>query len=343
MSRRIVVVGLGLHGTGVALALADQGDRIVGAADPEHAGESLGEILRRSDDPAVADVEVDADAERLLARVQADVAVIAAPVEPDELQDLTFACLDAGLDVLTIHEDAFDPPPEWAAEVDRRARLRGRSVLATGVQDVWWVHLPAVAAAATTNLTAVRFRHAIDLNQASEGYGRDVGVGEDPAGFATIRDEVLLTGSSILGGPMRALARCLGLTPGEIQRTIDPVIADHLMRWEVGDADVAAGTLAGFSETSWFDTDEGVHFTGTFFFCLLEPDVPYDEVVLDGDPQLRLEHRPFPGDRITDVVPAARLADLVAAPPGLLSVETMPPARYRHGATRRQRDPLDLR
>ena len=330
---RAVVVGMGLHGIGLSALLLERGGQIAGASDPRLAGRPLGEVLARRDDQQLSGLEVVAGVEELLGRVDgANLALIAAPVEIEELQVMTLQCFSAGMNVLTIHEDAFDPPAEWARLIDAQARAHGVSFLATGVQDVWWVHLPAVAAGSMAALTAVRARHAIDLEQASRGYGELLSLGEDPAVFAQIRDQFLLAGSSILGAPLRVLARYLGLTPAEIEREIEPVLASRALRWRLGERDIAPGTLAGFSEKATFETAEGVSFSGTFYFCLTDPDQPYDELVLEGDPTLRIEHRPFPGDRITDTIPIARIPDLIAAPPGLHSVTDFPPARYRHRA-----------
>jgi len=328
----------------MARELTERGGQVVGLVDPSLAGRPVAGLL----DPTANVAEetggggavVAASLDDLPAGTDAQFALIAAPVDPAELEAMVCGCLQRRINVITIHEDAFDPPPEFAAAVDACARTHGVSFLATGVQDVWWVHLPAVAASSMSTLRAVRARHAIDLEQASRGYGELLALGGDPAVFPGIRDGFLSAGSSILGAPLRVLAQLLGLTPGEISRTIEPVVAATATRWRLGERDIAPGTLAGFTEIASFTTEEGVDFTGTFHFCLTDPEEPYDELLLEGDPELRLEHRPFPGDRLTDTIPIARIPDVIAASPGLHSVAAFAPPRYRHHPASRSVRPI---
>lgn len=328
MSARVAIVGLGLHGRRIAETLLDQGHALAGIADPAHAGAMAREILDRPDAPDVSIVD---DVRLLAGAATADIAIVTAPVDLDGLADLAGPLLDAGTDVLTIHPDAFDPPSDWAARIDRRARSGGASFASTGVQDVWWVHVPAAAAGATLDLERVEFEHATDLDTLSVGLGELFGIGQPAAAFTRILNEVLLGEASVLGGPMRVLARRLGLHPHDPKRTIEPLTATEPMRWTTGNRDVRPGQLIGFIETVRVDTEEAVSLTGSLRTALLAPgEVPTDRVVLHGDPVLRLEHRPFPGARITDVVPVARIQDIRDAAPGLHTAATLPPATYRH-------------
>lgn len=328
MSVRVGIIGLGLHGRGIAESIVNQGAHLSGGADPAHVGQPLTEVLNDVRAPATAVV---ADSSELLADDRPDVVIITAPVNLDGLGALSLPFLDAGVDVLTIHPDAFDPPQAWGTLIDQRAQKGGASFLSTGVQDVWWVHVPAVAAASTTALRRVEFAHVTDMNTLSLGLGQLFGVGKDESEFAQIREEVLLGEASVLGGPMRVLARRLGLTPGDAQRRYDPLLATQPTAWSTGDAEIETGKLIGFLATVRVETLEGVDFEGTLRTALLEPgELPSDNVTLHGDPVISLEHRPFPGARITNIVPMARVNDLVAAPPGLHTAASLPPASYRH-------------
>src|SRR5205823_6573464 len=104
------------------------------------------------------------------------------------------------------------------------------------------------------------------------------------------------------------LARTLGLTPEEPTRTVIPLTAEVPLDWTTGGVVIPAGNLIGFLETVQVETEEGVTLTGDLRTALLLSDmVASDRVTLIGDPVLTLEHAPFPGERITDVIPVARI------------------------------------
>lgn len=329
MNPRVILVGVGLHGSRMAHTLLDQGGELVGAADPAPAGQTLREFLGR--DGPFGDAVISADGGELAAEVKPDVAIVVVPVQLDGLKELVFPLFEQGVNVLTIQPDAFDPPEEWAAEIDERARANGVSFLSTGVQDVWWVHMPAVAAGSITALTRVDVDHVTDGDTLSVGVARMLGFGQPESAFAKIREEMLGQEQPVLGGPLRVLARRLGLTPGPAKRTLEPIIAEAPIEWKTAGETVAAGDMRGFSEAVDIETEEGVHFYGAITAEILpDGDLPYDRVQLTGDPVIRLEHKPFPGQRVTDLVPVARVRDIVDAPAGFHTAATMPPASYKH-------------
>src|SRR5206468_1097742 len=190
---RVAVIGVGLHGQGIAKALLDQGGLLTGASDPAHAGRLLSDVLGHPQAPATAIV---ADGVELLGKDQPDVVIITAPVDLEGLGKMSLPFLDAGVNVLTIHPDAFDPPEAWGALIDE---------------------------------------------------------------------------ASVLGGPMRVLARKLGLTPGEPERECLPLLAKQPMAWKTGQIEVQPGHLIGFVETIRVDTEEGVEFSGEMRLTLLGP------------------------------------------------------------------------
>lgn len=326
MGNRIALVGLGLYGGRIANLAIDQGHELVAVADPAFAGTSIAEALDR---PGIEGVVL-ADAADIPASANVEVALIAAHVNLDVTAAIADALFANGIDVLTINSDAFDPPTEWAAMVDASAKAAGKSFLATGVQDVWWVHVPAAAAGSMARLDAVATTHIVDMETLSVGMGEAFGLGQDPAAFAAIRDEMLLAEEPVLGGPLRVLARRLGLTPSPAVRTFEPAVAAEVTRWASADREIDAGCMIGFTEHVVVETTEGVELRGSISVRLLAPGEEHgDRTILTGDPDLVLDHTPFPGDRITDVVPVNRIPDIITAAPGFHTAATMPAASYR--------------
>jgi hypothetical protein len=332
VSARVAIIGLGLHGARIACVLLDDGHDLIGAADPSLAGRPLSAVV---DHPRAPSSAVLAEAADLLReRPRADVAIVAAGVDLAELKRICGPLLRAGVNVLTINEQAFDPDDAWAAAIDEHARAGRASFLATGVQDAWWVHVPAVAASSVRALRRVVIDSDVDIASLSIGYGELFGVGQPRERFLAVR-EALSSDETVLGGPLRVLARRLGLQPGRVEARFEPCLAERACPWPAAGVDVPTGTLLGYAEHTVVPTVEGVVLEGTFTTVLMEPGrSSRDRVTLEGDPVLHLEHRPFPGDRITDIVPAARVEDIRLASPGFHTAGTLPPPRYRHRPAR---------
>lgn len=325
---RIVIVGAGLHGGRIGRLLADRGESVVGAVDPARAGERVRDVLAHED---AADAAVLADVADLANGI-ADLAIVTATVDLATLADVATTLFARGLDVVTIHSDAFDPPADWAARIDAAAKKHGRSFLATGVQDHWWVHMPAVAAGSMSSIERIELTHHVDLDTLSVGAGLTFGVGETLERFERVRETLLLE-APVMGAPMRVLARRLGLTPGEPVRSLEPLVAVAAMPWPTGGTTVEQGTMIGFEEVVTLSTAEGIDLHGILRTALQTvSEQPFDRVRLVGDPTLVLEHSPFPGDRITDVVPVNRIHDVRSAAAGFYTVADLGPATFRRPA-----------
>ncbi|WP_193314622.1 hypothetical protein [Georgenia ruanii] len=327
---RVAIVGMGHHGTGIAELVLEAGDALVGVVDVgDKVGRPVSSLVtaeRAPDEPVRGSLEELVEA----AGGGIDLAILSAAVDVDVVLDQAGFLLDRGINVLTLHQDLFEPADGWSADLDRRGRATGASMLATGVQDTWWVHLPNVAAGSTRDLRSVTVTSCVDVNTLSEAVGREhVGVGQNEAEFADFA-AAMESYPPVLGAPLREAARRMGLAPLEATRTIAPITADHPVRWASADRQLAAGTVIGLQETVRFQTDRGIAFEGALRTVILEgKEVPADALDLDGDPALHLEFRPFPGEFITNTAVLNRIPDVVAAPGGLLSAADLPAARYR--------------
>lgn len=322
----IGIVGLGLHGQGIAELAAQQGFLLRGAVD---VGEKVGRPMRNFVSLAPLDALVHDSIDALI-DLGVDLLVLTAAVPVETLLEQANRALARGVNVLTIHSDVFAYDAQWADALDRMARAHGASFLSTGVQDTWWVQMPALAAGSTVNLRAIELHHVVDVNSLSAEVGRMIGVGLTPAKFAEQFAGADPEERPVLGDPLREAARKLGLTvPSEVETTMEPVVADAEVAWTSAGRTLTAGEVIGSVELTAFTTAEGVRFSSSLRTVVLDAGTrPSDEVVIDADPALRLVHSPFPGDQITNVAAVNRIRDVIEAEPGVLSAATLPPARY---------------
>jgi 4-hydroxy-tetrahydrodipicolinate reductase len=150
-----VVVGLGHHGALLARQIADRGYALVGAVEVNDlVGKDLPTIISGA---AEGSVVHPAPAAALAAKPE--IAVIAVTVPLDVLVSISREFLAAGVNVVTINPEFFDTAQDWKAELDAVGRQTGATLLATGVQDTWWVQMPAVAAGASSEVTRITVEH----------------------------------------------------------------------------------------------------------------------------------------------------------------------------------------
>ncbi|HWH26802.1 MAG TPA: hypothetical protein VNT53_09180 [Pseudolysinimonas sp.] len=326
-STRIATVGLGQQGQGIARLLEEAGYQLVGGVD---IGDKVGKKISDFANGVTGEATVYGSVTELISAVDdLDVIVLAAAISLEITVGQAREAFEAGINVLTLQPDLFEPTPDWADELQAIGEKTGASLLATGVQDPWWVQMPSVAAASTVNIRSVQVEHLIDLESIAAGIMTSIGVNVPASEFGPYQEGIEAL-PPILGGPLRLAAVAMGMVPGEVSAQIVPYVAESDVRWNSGDTVIPAGNITGYEEVTTFTTDAGVEFRG---FLRLRPlvgdEVPSDELTIDGDPSLHLRNAPFPGQQVTNIALVARIPDIIAAPGGVHSPADLGPARYR--------------
>lgn len=326
----IAVIGLGGQGTSIAKLSLDLGYRVLGAVD---VGDKVGRPLRELvDHPRVPDAAVHGSVDELLAQAGTpDVAVLSALVPTEVNAEMAAGLLERGINVLTLDAYLFEAQGALAQRVDAAAKAGGASMTTTGMQDTWWVHLPAVAAAANHGITRMAFN---DFSNCAR-FPREVGIHEAALGLSLEEfdawAEPHLNLPPLQGGPVRECARLMGLTPGEMAFEIQPITQDEPADWFAAGIVIPPGAIVGARYLIEFPTDEGVVFTGDLRFQVRPADVfSTYSVTISGEAELTLQ---VPQSSLWLSVPLGlvrRIPDVIAAPPGLIRVADLPPARYAH-------------
>lgn len=325
---KVLLVGVGLHGLTIAEKILEDGYSLLACVDPgEKANTQLGAHIQH---PRAALIPVLADTAAAIEEFgsQSDIAILTPAVDGPLLAQIAERYLAAGINVITIHQDFFGPG-DWTEGLDRVARHTGTSFLATGVQDTWWVHLPNLIAASTTELRAIEFNSVVDLDSLSAEVGTEIGANLSAADFKT-HAKVILDYPAVMGLPIEECARKLGLHIVKTAREITPVTSDQPRMWTSGETTIAAGSTIGMKEVTRFDTAEGITLTGSISARLLDDgEVSHDSLDIKGAPDIHLEFSPFPGEFITNAALVNRIHDVMNASPGVHFVADLPPAQYR--------------
>jgi 2,4-diaminopentanoate dehydrogenase len=332
---RVVVYGVGAMGAIITRLLVDKGARLVGAVgrSSTKVGRDLGDVAGLGT-PLGVTVEDDADA--VLGRAGADVAVVAVSSYLETMYDHFRICLEHGANVVTIEEESFFPwatAPSLARELDELAKRHGVTVLATGAQDLYWMTLPCALMGAAHRVDSVHGRTSWNVDDYGPEVAKHVWAGATREEFES---HVAREGwpPFVVRNTLDAIVADAGLTADGVQTSVQPVLAEvETPSRSLGRA-VAPGQLLGVVDTATLTTREGPTFTFEQTGCVYGPgQSDINEWVVRGEPdELRLRNDRVPTKLATCTQVVNRIPDLIRAAPGLVTVAELPRIRYRHFA-----------
>ena len=326
--RTFAVVGLGpLGGAEILRHAVDHGYRLVGAVDiGDKIGKPIGELVNVS----VPDVTVVGSLDEVLDTAgNPDIVVITAKIGAERVTDMAVPLLERGINVLTLELPLFDGVGPLADRLDAAGKKGDATFIATGIQD-WWVHLPATAAAFNKNITSIVWDDVSDLSPFSEAVGSyEAGIGLSDSEFEEWRRR-MLEQLPLQLGPMKALARLMGLTPGEVTNDIVARREETERAWPGADRVLPAGAITGALFTSTFVTEEGVRFEGRLDFRLLDgPQHMMQTITIAGDATTVIQAPAIEAELYYNMALVRRMDDALTARPGVVPIDELPAARYR--------------
>ena len=121
----------------------------------------------------------------------------------------------------------------------------------------------------------------------------------------------------------------------DVTSSVEPVLATRdTPSLSVGT--VSAGRLLGVVDSTTVETVEGPGFSFAMAGRIYEPgDSDTNEWTIRGEPDLHLRNDPVPYRTVTCTSVVNRIPDVIAALPGLITLDQLPPARYYHGVLQR--------
>ena len=332
---RAVVYGVGAMGSIMTRLLLEKGAVLVGAVGRSRlkVGRDLGDVAGLGVELGVT---VDDDPERVLARARADVAVVAVSSYLETMYEHFRTCLEHGANVVTIEEESFFPwstAPAIARRLDELAKRNGVTLLGTGAQDLYWMTLPCALMGAAHRVDSVHGRTTWNVDDYGPEVAEHVHAGSTVAAFES---HVSRNGwpSFVVRNTVDALVAEAGLTPGEVQTSVRPVVATSNTRSRTLRCVIPAGNMRGVVDVATITTREGPTFSFEQTGCVYGPG-QYDvnEWVVRGEPlELRLRNDRVPTRLATCTQVVNRIPDVIRAAPGFVTVAELPRIRYRHFA-----------
>lgn len=335
---RIAVYGLGAMGLEIVRILYRRHARVVaGIVRPgsDKDGRDLGDLA------GVPGLTFPArgDAAQALHEAAPDIVVVTVSTYLDDTQFGIFStAVRAGAHVITLAEEMLYPfatDNPLARELDTLAREHGVTVTGTGHQDAYWVNLISVLAGSTHDLGGIEGRLAWNVDDFGPALAEQQRVGTTAEDFAR-----WLAGTerppSFTHYSLYALAAAVGLTPhGTAECVTEPVLAERDIHSKALGATVRSGTLLGYTDTDTLRTREGITLSVSSQGKVYdEHETDYNEWrVTDGSgrPTLHLRNSDLSTAHTTCASLVNRIPDVIAARPGIVTVDELPQLRYWTG------------
>ena len=325
---RVVLFGIGAMGKLIAQMLEEDGVELVGAVDPFHAGKSLEQLTGI---PAYENVIVRDKAARI-AELGAVVAIVTVGSSLELIAQVAEQCAELGLDVITLAEDAFDPffsddTLPLARHLDRVFKAADRTLVATGVQDVFLFDLPRALLGATRRVSALKLENWADLKTLGPVVSDSLPIGLDRS-EAVRKLQEAEEARICFDAAVRPLLRALGAEIQSVHNELTCVIAQSTLDIPECGIHILAGTVRGVKETTRMLLAGSVTAEFSLVVAFLEEgEETFSRWDIKGEPDLSAQTKPFHGDAITCATLVNRLVLLAQAPSGFIDVNQLLAAR----------------
>lgn len=322
---RVVQYGIGPIGAAIlSLMREKQAVEIVGAIDkdPAKAGKDVGEVVGAPDAPW--GVTVLEDAAKVLEK-EADLVVHSTSSYLTSVADQLFACLDAGLSVVSTCEELaypFRKYPELSAKLDAKAKEAGVALVGTGVNPGFVMDkLVLTLAAVSQRVDTARAVRIVDASRRRLPLQKKIGAGMTVEEF---NQQVAAGVIKHHGLPesVAMVADGLGLEVDHIAETIQPKIAEESV--ETAFLTVEPGQVAGVQQIArgLGGGQERIYMELQMYVGAPESS---DTVELTGRPDIRMT---VPGGTHGDIATAAVVVNCIPAildaPAGLRTSRDLP-------------------
>ena len=327
---RVIHYGLGPIGLATAkLVLTKPDMEIVGAVDiaKEMVGKDLGEVLGQG---GPLGVRVTDNAERLFAKVQADVVIHTAGSRLKKIFGQIEEILRGGKNIVTSAEELLFPVPEnteLARKIDQLAREKGVTVLGTGVNPGFVMDaLPLALTGVCQEVREVHVERVVDASTRRHPLQRKIGAGMTPELFREKIAEKAL-GHVGLRESLYLIADRLRFVLDDIRETIEPVIAEKPLKTDY--FELKPGDVAGIRNIGeGFRAGKKIVTLDLRMYIGAED--PHDSIRIVGTPDLTLRiEGGVAGDQATAAILVNSIPAVIAAAPGLANVKDLP-APYCH-------------
>ncbi len=296
-------------------------------ANPDLVGKTIKELLQ---DEVTSEISLTDDLQGILKNIHADIALVATSSSIETVFPTIEACLEAGLDVVSICEELSFPyqkSPSIAKNLNQIAKKCGKTVVGTGINPGYLMDLlPIVLTGPCQTVNTIHVTRHMNSSHRRPSFQKKIGTGMTKEEFRKNIDEGRITGHVGLVESIQMIDAALNLGLDEIEELPpEAIIAEK--RVTNSFTSIEKGNVLGLKSVG-VGRKNGIQIVTLDFQAYAEAAPQYDEVIIDGIPKMhqRIEGG-VQGDQGTIGMLLNLIPIVINEVPGLKTMKDLPVPR----------------